>query len=144
MWIEDVTNHLPLARNQHRRLNLGGLWRDQRYDETTHEVICRPKPYGLLDALPELWELSLRYRFNITIGDQIKPGYSVGFDYRAKLAALLSSYDLIQVAEDTCELRLTPSPDTFPIIQSEAKAAIRYYYPEMSAAEVDRRVEEFA
>ena len=87
-WFDDIRYHIPSTPH----FNFSGLFRDQSTDQTTGALVCKPKPYPLLDALPELWELSLRYRFKVSVGDQIKQHYSVAADYRKKLAALVACY----------------------------------------------------
>jgi hypothetical protein len=118
LWINDITRHIPAARYTPTHLNINGFWEDERHDKLTGTVICKPQPYPLLEAL----------------GDQIKAGYIVADDYRARLAAaLLAPFDQIKVAPGTCELRLLPTSKTYYIIHVERKLSLRQNFPSAQA-----------
>ena len=138
-WLDDITRHLPAAQNQPSHLNLGGLQRDERYDEQTGAFVYKPKPYPLLEALPELHELSERYKFKVSIGDQVKEPYQVAEDYRPRLAALVMRFEDIEVTTGNCELRLTPTDETYDIVRATVMRILRENFPELSPAQIEAR-----
>ena len=138
-WFEDIRIHIPAANYRDAHLNIGGLFRDERIDPITGAVVCEPKPYPLLEALPELHELSERYKFKISIGDLVKQPYQVAQDYQPRLAALLIRFEDIEVTRGNCELRLTPTDETFDIVRSSVMQILRENFPGLSPAQREAR-----
>jgi hypothetical protein len=139
-WFEDIRVHIPAGQNKPTHLNIGGLFRDERTDEITGAVVCQPKPYPLLEALPELHELSQRYKFTISIGDQVKEPYQVADDYRARLAALVARFKSIAVTTGNCEVRLTPTDETYDIVRATVKRILRENFPTLTPAQREARL----